>query len=849
MDFIEKFGELDFLEKSLFGVIAILVVAVLFLVIGIVSVPTEVNGVPNSEENYFTAMLQGIQESIPVLSNLEIFNIQPVEEIPEDSPSQETGTTERVTNRGADSRNWATGGGSSGGSSAPAPEIDPDLPPILDPEDPPEEDPEPGPIPVDALITTPPNFKVAFFGDGWLGGDYADVLQMIRDEGADMVIHSGDIVNDDRADYPQRWYDEYMIPIMDTDGTFPYFYAIGNHDDEDWLGTDEHIGYRELQQNRFDDLGLTYTGSAEELGAKTSFSYNGLFVTLTAPGFHWEDPGSEFTGEDHEEFLEEQLRESNHLWQICSWHKLMEEMQIGGKSDEVTWGMYETCREYGALIANGHEHSYARTHILSDMSEQIVDNNVSPYELQPGQTMSWHAGTGGAGMREQKRCPPLGIIFGDPEDDPAIYDFDRDGPLPLHQPGSCNGEWAVIYTEYQNVEHGALFIEFNVAAEGEEETDPRRARAYFKNIDGEVIDEFEIYNNKEFGVVPEPPAPEPYVPTEGNIVTREGDTLYLDEEEFRFVGGNAYGAANDREIYACDPSGYDWDDPDEQLEIMFSQFRANGLNAMRFWAFQGFTRDGTDFRALDRVFSKAAEYGIKVIPVLENQWDHCEGIGDVPGSIYKQSDWYGGGYNTNYNSYAMTFPEYVTAVVSRYQSEPAILMWQIMNEAESRPCPFEDRCEGTDESTANLLNFTTEISELIKSIDGNHLVSLGTMGSGQPGTRGEAFVALHELDSIDIVEAHDYEGPEPMPEDMGEALAVANSLNKPFFIGEAGMEVDADLNHDRRAELFDAKIGAMFEDGGDGYLIWAWENPREGGCSGNCFTQGDPLLEVLRRHS
>ena len=37
-----------------------------------------------------------------------------------------------------------------------------------------------------------------------------------------------------------------------------------------------------------------------------------------------------------------------------------------------------------------------------------------------------------------------------------------------------------------NAESGALFIDFNV------DGDPNRAHAYFKNIDGEIIDEYEI---------------------------------------------------------------------------------------------------------------------------------------------------------------------------------------------------------------------------------------------------------------------------------------------------------------------------------------------------------------------
>lgn len=715
------------------------------------------------------------------------------------------------------------------------------------------------------LIATPENFKVAFFGDGGLNNNYRRVLQLSEEEGAELIIHSGDIVNDESPEYPWEWF-ELMSSALDYsdsngDGVdehqiFPYFYSMGNHDDEDWLGNDHYIGYRELLQNRFDALGLSYNGAPEELGSKTSFAYRGLFITLTAPGFAREDPGRNFAGEGHAQFLEEELSNSNHLWQICSWHKLMREIQVGGKGDETGWEVYETCREHGALIANGHEHSYARTNVLSSMQWQIVADEISPYIIHPGQTMSWHAGMGGQRLREQQRC--------------------EDG---------CNGEWATIYTSTQGAVHGALFIEFYV------DDDPRKARGYFKNINGEIVDQFELYNRRgmegeeeggggegedgEDGESEEGDGEElPESPGEGFVYAHNGE-LYLDGEEYRFLGVNAFGAANDENIYICGPQAEHGEEPEEYLRSMFSIFREKGINALRFWAFQGYAHSGNeelDFTALDRIFRIANEYGIKVIPVLENQWDHCpawnvrneegEVIRTVPGSFYKQSDWYESGYEEPYGGYVLSFPDYARAVVSRYKDEPAILMWQLLNEAESKPCGQRERCNSTPESAASLLSFTRRMSAFIKSIDDKHLVNLGTMGTGQPGTADENFIALHSLDTIDIVEAHDYEGDEPLPglEDDGgidensvaSALSIANALRKPFFIGEAGISADDNLvEQTERANLFEAKISAAFERGGDGYLIWQWNNPAyDQECEGGyCFTAGDPLLDVLGSYS
>jgi len=78
-------------------------------------------------------------------------------------------------------------------------------------------------------------------------------------------------------------------------------------------------------------------------------------------------------------------------------------------------------------------------------------------------------------------------------------------------------------------------------------------------------------------------------------------------------------------------------------------------------------------------------------------------------------------------------------------------MWQLMNEAES-------------EDADALFDFATDMSALVKSIDPHHLVSLGTMSTGQAGTANEYLINLHNIDTIDVVEAHDYgHNDEPWP--------------------------------------------------------------------------------------
>lgn len=658
------------------------------------------------------------------------------------------------------------------------------------------------------LVTTPTNFMVAFIGDTSYGDNFERVLQMIRDEGADLVLHQGDLgYNEGDGEAPQEWLDV-IASVLDSGGIFPYFFSIGNHDVHHW---EDAGGYRDILEDRFAAFAIDYVGLPQDLGARTNFVYNGLSIVFVAPGID----ADFISADNYPVFLDEQLGQSNSLWKICSWHKNMRAMQAGGKGDETGWEVYETCREHGAIIATAHEHSYSRTHVLSDMSAQVIADTTSPYTLRPGQTFAFVSGLGGASIRDQE-------IF-------ASY-------------------FASVYTSDQDANYGALFIEFNV------DSDPRKARGYFKNIDGEIVDTFELENEAGTELICETPS---NTSSGGDNITNvtddvsygfvsaDGAQLMFDGEEFRFTGINVYGAANDQDVYDCGPTADHGENADVFVEEMFSFLGSRGINVLRFWAFQTFTDGGEDFTALDRVVSYANQHGFKLIPVLENHWDDCTEGGE------KDASWYYNGYLQPYGSYPLSYRDYVERVVTRYQNSTAILMWQLMNEAESN-------------DAESLYNFTRDMSAFIKSLDSNHLVSLGTLGTGQAGTTNEDFVALHSLPTINVVEAHDYHRetealPSSGSNSIARALNVANSLNKPFFIGEAGIQSDCSgegcYSRGERADLFDAKLNATFANGGDGYLIWIWDNRAEHGGSSceelgtYCFTEDDPLVDVLRRYS
>jgi len=322
---------------------------------------------------------------------------------------------------------------------------------------------------LESTPTVPPvNFKVAFIGDqGYYEDDAELVLQLIASENADMVLHQGDF------DYNQSPTDWDNMITTELGLNFTYFASVGNHD----LELDQWPNYQQKLQERLDRVdGATCTG---DLGNKSSCHYQGLFFILSGIG----TIGSGTSGttlSDHLSYIQTELAQDNSIWSFCTWHKNHQQMQVGGKSTEVSMQAYDACREGGAIIATGHEHSYSRTKTLTNMASQTVDpawSDPGEVRVAEGATFAFVSGLGGKSVRDQERC------------------------LPQNYPYGCNGEWASIYSLTQDSRgmSGALFCEFN--HNGQE----NKAFCYFKNTDGQTIDQFNVTSQVGVEIPQEPP--------------------------------------------------------------------------------------------------------------------------------------------------------------------------------------------------------------------------------------------------------------------------------------------------------------------------------------------------------
>jgi hypothetical protein len=287
----------------------------------------------------------------------------------------------------------------------------------------------------------PPDLTIAFIGDQDVGADAEAVLQLIIAQGSDAVVHSGDLGYEAGPPAWEAQIDAFLGP------DFPYFASVGNHDD-DWYGPN---GYQVRLAARMLRLGIEWQG---DLGVQSSLRWNGVFIVLTAPDVVGDGDGF------HDLYIRDQLAADDSIWSISSWHRNMRLMQVGDKSDDTGWGVYEQSRRGGAIVATAHEHSYSRTHQMSSFETQQVASFSSSFALaeddpntpvDEGRSFAFVSGLGGRSIRDQE----------------------------------LDGEWwASIYTDTQNANFGALFGVFAYGG------DPHLARFYFKDIDGTVVDEF-----------------------------------------------------------------------------------------------------------------------------------------------------------------------------------------------------------------------------------------------------------------------------------------------------------------------------------------------------------------------
>lgn len=352
------------------------------------------------------------------------------------------------------------------------------------------------------------------------------------------------------------------------------------------------------------------------------------------------------------------------------------------------------------------------------------------------------------------------------------------------------------------------------------------------------------------------PAPTTSQPATSSDISVKAGHLELDGQTYRFVGVNAYEIATDWGVNgSCGTM-----ETTGQLDQLFSSLPPNSL--VRFWAWQGsaainIRTHQLDWAPLDRVFQTATTYHQRLIVVLAGQSGACDG------GNWKDPAWYDGGFMQVYDANGLTplsYWNYVQAVVGRYKDSAALGMWEPMSEAEASTCPSQfqpSNCGGNqtcpNEATAEsaLRHFFDTVGGEIHTLDPNHLVESGTIGSGQCGTSGPDYAAVSASPGIDVLSYHDYDGATPVGGDQWNGLALrfkeAAALGKPIIGGEVGLMAGSGSGCstlEQRSSQFRVKEEAQLEAGSSGLLTWDWEPTAPSGCAFDTFP-GDPLMSVI----
>lgn len=319
----------------------------------------------------------------------------------------------------------------------------------------------------------------------------------------------------------------------------------------------------------------------------------------------------------------------------------------------------------------------------------------------------------------------------------------------------------------------------------------------------------------------------------------------------------------------------------EDFSRQMNRIEQTGANTVRVWFFQEYYHDapsGDRWKPFVRILEGAKSRGLKVVPVLMNQWSACDRADDdtydAPGNNQGNltADFYDDDYQvagaSPMDDYAYSARQWAQMVAKKFNPDSGyastIAFFQLVNEAETRTTSSGSTCATNGAQT--LRSFADDMTDAVKTayLDGvpgrqAPLVSLGTMGIGQCGQKPDDAFPGSPLDNrseyeyihagdIDICEVHDYDAmneawPTNVYGQAGNSFGnrIAECGAKPFVVGEAGIKANVRAGAksrfdspptyyesdavttttlDRRADWFSDKISTALANGTDGYLLW-----------------------------
>lgn len=313
------------------------------------------------------------------------------------------------------------------------------------------------------------------------------------------------------------------------------------------------------------------------------------------------------------------------------------------------------------------------------------------------------------------------------------------------------------------------------------------------------------------------------------FVTTDGIHFKLKGETYRYVGANIWYGAYLGSAAAFGDRGRLIKELDDLKALGVVNLRVLGsseLSPLKNSLDPAFSNKPGDYNkdlltGLDFLLSEMAKRDMKAVLYLTNFWEWS-------GGMVTYQYWTNGGSYINMGDPAHPWPEfadfsaqfysnsaakaayytYVKTLVTRtnsisgkvYRDDPAIMAWQLSN---------EPRPGGSDAAIAKnadaYCGWIKDTCALIRSLDGNHLISLGHEGT--MGANGNADLVMRAHEHIDYLTAHIWPlnwswvdgknldgtfsaGAAKVQAYIDTHIAMAKKLNKPLVFEEFGFPRD-----------------------------------------------------------
>ncbi|KAI9801499.1 MAG: hypothetical protein M1833_002731 [Piccolia ochrophora] len=248
---------------------------------------------------------------------------------------------------------------------------------------------------------------------------------------------------------------------------------------------------------------------------------------------------------------------------------------------------------------------------------------------------------------------------------------------------------------------------------------------------------------------------------------------------FAKVAGRQFSIDGETTFFSGTNAWYLSTEPDPAMvDETLNNIAKAGMKAVRVWGFAdaneptsdkayfrvlnstgSFINEGPDgIQRLDHLVSSAEKHGVRVVLPLVNYWAQAGGGMIIYNNVFggTETSWY------TDEKCQEAYRYWIQYVTNRYKNSPAIFSWQLANEPRCTKCELKI-----------IREWARTTSAYIKSLDSNHMVSLGDEGwlGADPegdypykGSEGIDWVENLGIDTLDYHTVHMY------PESWGQTL-------------------------------------------------------------------------------